>query len=251
MKRLMSLMILSLAVVLTFANASSADIYMKQKMHTDATQMMGTAQPAKDVISEIWITEKGFRSDDPANSTIMLGKEQKMILIDHTAKTYMEHPLNMNDMMAQMGKDKSPEDQAAMQQMMQKMMKMDASVQATGEQKTINKWKCRKYVLTVNSAMGLITSEVWATEDLKVDKKVYEQLASRMLSSMPGLQSSVEGMKKEVEKIKGVQVMTVSSFTMMNQVHKATTELLEFKEGTAPSGIFAIPAGYKKQTMQH
>ncbi|MFZ2634286.1 MAG: hypothetical protein WA081_04235 [Desulfosalsimonadaceae bacterium] len=99
--------------------------------------------------------------------------------------------------------------------------------------------------------MGLITSEVWATEDLKVDKKVYEQLASRMLSSMPGLQSSVEGMKKEVEKIKGVQVMTVSSFTMMNQVHKATTELLEFKEGTAPSGIFAIPAGYKKQTMQH
>ncbi|MDA8403885.1 MAG: DUF4412 domain-containing protein [Desulfobacteraceae bacterium] len=250
MKRLINLVILSLAVVLTLANAASADIYMKQKLHTDATQMMGVAQPAKDVIAQIWITEKGFRSDDPAHSTIMLGKEQKMIILDHAAKTYMEQPINMNDMMARMGKDKSPEEQAAMKQMMQNMMKMDASVQETKDQKTINNWKCRKYILKINSAMGPITNEVWATEDLKVDKKVYEQLAARMLSSMPGLQSSMEGMKKEMEKIKGVQVLTKSTFTMMNQTHKATTELLEFKEGTAPKGIFDIPAGYKKQTMQ-
>ena len=249
MKRLLNLMVLSMAVVLTLANVSSADIYMKQKQHTDATQMMGMAQPAKDVISEIWITEKGFRSDDPAHSTILLGKEQKMIMLDHAAKTYMEHPINMNDMMAQMGKNKSAEEKAAMNQMMQNMMKMDASVQATGEHKTINKWNCTKYILTINSAMGLITNEVWATEDLKVDKKIYEQLAARMLSSMPGLQSSMESMKKEMEKIKGVQVMTVSTFTMMNMPHKSTTELLDFKEGKAPAGIFTIPAGYKKQAM--
>jgi len=247
MKRLINLVILSMAVVLILANVSSADIYMKQKVHTDAVQMMGMAQPANDVIAKIWVTENGFRSDDPANSTIMLGKEQKMIIIDHATKTYMEHPINMKDMMAEMGKDQSPEDQAAMQMMMNNMMKMDASVQATGERKTINKWKCTKYILTINSAMGPITNEIWATEDLKVDRKVYEQLASRMLSSMPGLQSSMASMKKEMEKIKGVQVMTVSTFTMMNQTRKATTELLEFKEGTAPAGIFTIPAGYKKE----
>ena len=43
MKRLISLVILSMAVVLILANISSADIYMKQKQHTDATQMMGVA----------------------------------------------------------------------------------------------------------------------------------------------------------------------------------------------------------------
>ncbi|RJP93726.1 MAG: DUF4412 domain-containing protein [Desulfobacteraceae bacterium] len=248
MKRWISLVILSMAVVLTLASTSSADIYMKQKVHTDAVQMMGMTQPANDLIAEIWVTEKGFRSDDPANSTIMLGKEQKMIILDHAAKTYAEHPLNMNEMMAEMSKDKSPEEKAMMNQMMQKMMQMDASVQETADKKTINHWKCRKYILTINSAMGPITSEIWATEDLKVNKKVYEQLATRMLASMPGLQSSMESMKKEMEKIKGVQVMTISTFTMMNQPHKSTTELLEFKEGTAPAGIFTIPAGYKKQT---
>ena len=247
MKRWISRVILSMAVVLTLSTASSADIYMKQKVHTDAIQMMGVAQPANDLIAEIWVTEKGFRSDDPANSTIMLGKEQKMIIIDHADKTYMEHPLNMNDMMAEMSRDKSPEEKAMMNQMMQKMMEMDATVKETADQKTINHWKCRKYILTINSAMGPITSEIWATEDLKVNKKVYEQLATRMLASMPGLQSSMESMKREMEKIKGVQVKTITSFTMINQPHKSTTELLDFREGTAPAGLFNIPAGYKKQ----
>lgn len=250
MKRLKNLVILAMAVVFTLANAAFADIYMKQKVHTDAIQMMGMTQPANDVIAKIWVTEKGFRSDDPDNSTIMMGKEQKLIIIDHAAKTYTEQPINMNEMMAAMGEGETPEDQAAMRQMMQNMMKMDAVVQETKDQKTINGWKSRKYIMTINSAMGPITNEVWATEDLKVDRKVYEQLAARMLSSMPGLQNSVDGMKKEIAKIKGVQVMTVSTFTMMNQTHKATTELLEFKEGKAPAGIFAVPAGYKKQTMQ-
>lgn len=248
MKRAMILLLL-LAVAPVFANPAFADIYLKQKQHTDAAQMMGVAQPAKDVTAEIWITEAGFRSDDPAHSTIMLGKEQKIIMIDHAAKTYMEHPMNMNQMMAEMGKDQSPEEKAAMGQMMQNMMKMDAAVQVTNERKTINKWNCKKYLMTINSAMGPVTTEIWATEDLKVDRKIYDQLASRMLSSMPGLQSSVEGMKKELEKIKGVQVMTISNFSMMGQAHKTITELLEFKEGAAPKGILEVPAGYKKQAM--
>ncbi|MCU0598333.1 MAG: DUF4412 domain-containing protein [Desulfobacterales bacterium] len=249
MKRFMTVLIVWVLTLAFFQSVSFADIYMKQKHHTDATQMMGVTQPAKDIVAEIWISEKGFRSDDPEHSTIMLANSQKVIMLDHKTKTYMEQPLNMDEMMGNMSEGKSPEDKAAMKQMMQNMMKMDASVTETGEQKTINNWKCRKYILKMNTAMGAITNEVWATEDLKVDKEIYEQMTNRMLASMPGAQSSIESMRKEMEKIKGVQVMTVSNFTMMNQPHKSTTELLEFKKMTAPGNIFDIPAGYKKQTM--
>ncbi len=162
----------------------------------------------------------------------------------------MEQPLNMEEMMGKMSEGESPEDKAAMKQMMQNMMKMDASVTETGEHKTINGWKCKKYILKMNTAMGAFTNEVWATEDLKVDKKLYEQLTSRALASMPGLQSSIQAMHKEMEKIKGVQVLTISNFTMMNQAHKTTTELLEFKEKSAPANIFEIPSGYTKQQMR-
>jgi hypothetical protein len=102
----------------------------------------------------------------------------------------------------------------------------------------------------MNTAMGVVTNEVWATEDLKVDKKIYEQLTRRALTAMPGLQSSMESMRNEMEKIKGVQVLTVSNFTMMNQPHKTTTELLEFKDKAAPGNIFEIPAGYTKKQMR-
>jgi len=248
MKRIMGFVILAMIMMAGLPNFSLADIYMKQKQHTDATQMMGKTMPAKDVISEIWITQKGFRSDDPERSSIMLADEKKIILIDHATKTYMEQPMNMEEMMAAKGEEQSPEDKAAMKQMMDKMMKMDASVTDTGEQKTINNWKCKKYIVKINTGMGDITNEVWATEDLKADKKIYDQLASRMMSSMPGLQSSMESMKQEMEKIKGIQVRTVSNFTMMNQPHQSTVELLEFKEATAPANIFTVPAGYTKQS---
>jgi hypothetical protein len=247
MKRLMIIVLVFILGFVIFPGLSSADIYMKQKQHMDATQMMGTAQPAKDIMSEIWITDKGFRTDDSEHSTIMLANDQKVIILDHKTKTFMEQPLNMEEMMAGGGEDQSPEDKAAMKQMMQNMMKMDAAVTETGEQKTINGWKCKKYILKMNTAMGTITNEVWATEDLKVDKKIYEQVTNRALSAMPGLQSSMESMRKEMEKIKGVQVLTVSNFTMMNQPHKTTTELMEFKEVAAPGNIFDIPAGYTKQ----
>jgi len=250
MKRLMVLVLVSVMGLVILSGVSFADIYMKQKQHMDATQMMGKAQPARDIVSDIWITEKGFRSDDPERSTIMLANDRKVIILDHKTKTYMEQPLNMDEMMAGAGEDQSPEDKAAMKQMMQNMMKMDASVQETSEQKTINGWNCKKYIVKMNTAMGAITNEVWATEDLKVDKKVYEQLSNRALASMPGLQSSMESMRKEMEKVKGVQVMTISNFTMMNQPHKSTTELLEFKEKPAPGNIFDIPAGYTKQQMR-
>jgi hypothetical protein len=249
MKRLMTILMLLGMLMLWLPDVSFADIFMKQKHHTDATQMMGTAQPAKDIVSEIWITDKGFRTDDSEHSTIMLANDQKVIILDHKTKTFMEQPLNMEEMMAGDREGQSPEDKAAMKQMMQNMMKMDAAVTDTGEQKTINGWKCKKYILKMNTAMGTITNEVWATEDLKVDKKIYEQLTNRALSAMPGLQSSMESMRKEMEKIKGVQVLTISNFTMMNQPHKTTTELMEFKEKTAPGNIFDIPAGYTKQSM--
>jgi hypothetical protein len=36
---------------------------------------------------------------------------------------------------------------------------------------------------------------------------------------------------------------------MQNTTMKSSRELVEIKEGTAPAGIFDIPAGYTKQEM--
>ena len=249
MKKMLSLVILFIFGLMTYPAVSQADIYMKRKQHTDAVKIMGMAQPATDVIEEIWITKKGLRSDGPQKSMIMLTDKQKVIMIDHATKTYFEKSLNMNDMMPKTGDGESQKRAAAMQGMMKNMMKMDASVQPTNEKKKIKGWMCKKYILTMNTFAGATTNEVWATEDLKVDQKLYDKLASSVTSFMPDMGNTIKGLQEEMKKIKGVQVKSISTQNIMNQTRTSTTELIEYKEKKAPKNLFQIPKGYTKKAM--
>ncbi len=235
--------------LLIVTGLAQADVYMKQKQHSDGMKVMGKQQPAEDVIANIWITDKGFRSDNPKNSMIMLLDKKTMIMIDHKEKTYTEMPLDMGDMMSKKSKDMDAEDRAAFQKMMQGMMKMEVSVQPTGEKKKIKGWNCKKYIMTLETFMGPTTNEIWATEDLKIDMDLYAKFNSSMMAAMPGMKNAADQMMKEMKKIKGVQVLNISTMNIMNQTTKSTTELLDFKKGKAPSGIFKVPSGYKKKSI--
>jgi hypothetical protein len=253
MRRIVSLIVI-LLISFFLVNLLQADTYMKEKKHTDGMKMMGTEQPATDEITEVWITSKGIRSDSPKGSMIMLVDEKKIIMIDHQNKTYTEMPMNMGDIASQAAKEagKDDEDAEKMNQANQAMMqgmKMEITVQPTAETKKIKNWNCKKYNMTMNTFMGPMSNEIWATEDLKIDKAMYTKLMTAFMSAMPGMQSGSEKMIKEVEKIKGVQVFSITKHEMMGQTMSSSTELLEFKDGTAPANLFKIPAGYKKKAM--
>ena len=229
---------------------AQADIYMKQKRHSDGFKIMGQQKPAEDVIEEIWITDDGFRSDNPRNSMIMLLDKKKIIMIDHGNKNYTEMPMDMGDMMSKIKKGKDDEDAEAFQNMMNSMMKLEANVQITSEKEKIKGWNCKKYILTLTTFMGPITKEIWATEELKIDMDLYAKFSSAMMAVMPGLQNAMSEMMKEMKKIEGVQVRTISTQKIMNQTTTSTTELLEFKDQKAPAGLFKIPQGYKQKKLE-
>jgi hypothetical protein len=228
---------------------ANADVFMKNRQHTDAMQIMGQNQPAEDVVETIWLTEKGYRSDNPENSIILSLDPKKMLTLDHSDKTYTKMPLDMNKMMPQ-GAEQDAEGQAAFQGMMKNMMKMEVTVTATGEKKKIGTWKCKKYIMTMKTFMGDINNEIWATEDLKVDKDLYARMGASMMAGMPGMQASMADMTRELKKIKGVRVYTTVTQEMMGQKIRHTTELLEFKKGKAPVGLFTPPKGYQQKTAQ-
>jgi len=238
---------LSAIILLFVCHTLSAGVFMKQKHHSDAVQMMGQTQPAKDFVETIWITEDGFRSDSEERSMIFDAKKKRMVIADHQNKTY--HEMNMGQSPFPAGGE-GGEDAAQFQNMMKNMMKMEIDVQPTSERKTIRGWDCKKYILTITMAMGQFNQEIWATETLKVNTSLYEQFSAGMLLSMPGMQQAASQMEAEMKKIKGVQVQNISTNQVMGQTMKSTTELLEFKEGKAPAGLLKIPAGYKKQEMQ-
>ena len=231
-------------LTLMFQNAY-ADIYMKQKQHIDAMTMMGQTQPAQDVISESWITSDKIVMMSEKQKVIMDMNKKIMTMINHEEKAIIDMPMDFSKSMDKKG-DMSAEEKAEFQQFMGKMMQISLKVEETNERKKIGKWNCRKYLQTINMAMGTTTSEIWATEDIKVDGDLYTKYSVGILAQIPGMGQNMSALTEELKKIKGVHVYSEQTITMMGQAMKSSIELIEFKEGKAPSDIFDLPAEYKK-----
>lgn len=235
--------------ILVTSLAFSADLYFKQQQHTDAVTMMGQTQPERNFVSETWMTPTRSMTSNE-DSKIVIDFEGKTIsMADHKKKTIMQMPLDFSKMADQAGGDMSAKEKAEFLKMMGKLMDVKVSVQPTNEKKKIRQWQCQKYLQTIEMGMGKITSEIWATPEIKIDYDLYAKYSAAMFASMPGMSQNLGAMMNELKKIKGVQVYVVQKTEMMGQTFGSTTEMLEFKEGKAPANAFDLPAGYKTQSM--
>jgi hypothetical protein len=255
-RRIFNVVIIAALFCFVFGTVQArADIYMKQKMHTDEFKMMGKTQPAKDEISIFWLGENKARTDQEAGTTsILIGEKKILYLIDHNKKTYAEMPLDFDKMFdeaagAAAGDDpEAAEAKKKMPGFMKGLMKgvmggMSAKVTETGETKKIGDWNCRKYLIEMDMGMaGKTNSEAWATEDLKIDYSLYFASANAMLAGQSGFDKIV----KEMQKVKGVIVFQTAKVKIMGSEVTSTTELLECSDKAAPAGNYDIPAGYKK-----
>lgn len=228
-----------LAVILLIflsTSAAQADIFMKEKEKTDAVTMMGQTTPASEKFKSIWMTADKVRMDEPEASVIMRMDKGLLYILQHAQKSYMEVPLNFT---------------AAAAEAPAVDLGIKVTVTPTAEKKKINAWECKKYLMKLEmGGMGFATeSEVWATEEIRIDPALYAKFSTAMMAANPMLASSVHSMLEEMKKLKGVQVQSTTSVHMMGQTIKSATELIEFKEGKAPEGIFELPAGYKKKSM--
>jgi Domain of unknown function (DUF4412) len=258
MKRTRILQVLALTALAVFVFGTvqaRADVYMKQKIHTDELKVMGQTQPAKDDIMVFWLSEGKARTDDEGdnNSSIFLADKKVLYLLDNNKRQYSEMPLDFDKMFeqasAQAGED--PDKAEALKKMpafMKKMVKgvgesMSAKVTETGETKTIGSWTCRKYLIEMSlGMMGKSQAEAWATEDLKIDYTLAFTMTNAMMAGQPGFEKIIQEMKK----VKGVIVYQVSKVSAMGADVTSTMELLECSDKPVPAGTYEIPAGYKK-----
>lgn len=224
------------ALILFSLDQARADVFMRQKEHSDAMTIMGKTQPAKDQVTSIWMTSDKVRTDNDETSVIMRMDKSAIYILQHKQKVYMELPINF----AAAAAGESVPD-----------LGIKLTVTAASEKKKIQQWNCQKYNMKMEmGGMGFsIDNEIWATLDLKIDPAVYAKFTSAAMAANPMLAASMSQMVEEMKKIQGVHVLTNSAVQMMGQTMKSTNELIEFKQGKAPEGIFELPEGYKKQSM--
>ncbi len=247
LKSLVLLFVLSCAIV---PLAVQADVYIKQLNHTDGFSMMGQSQPAKDDLFITWMGKEMARMDYGDETTIIVRLDKKMMyMINHAEKKYAEFAIGGKDdifTQAISGAGLSGEDQAQARKMMEgfsKMMKPKVSVKVTGETQKINNWNCQKYNMEMSMMGTTSKTEIWASEDIKIDYSLYRSLTYSVMAQMPG----IEDMMKEMEKIKGIVVRSTGATSMMGTDVKSTQELQEVSDKSAPAGTYDVPSGYKKE----
>ncbi|MFQ6110301.1 MAG: DUF4412 domain-containing protein [Candidatus Aminicenantales bacterium] len=249
-KRYLTLVVLPVALMcFLLVSSLQADIFIKQKRHTDAFQVMGKTEPAKDEVTVMWMAKHNARVDQGESGAIIILKDKNiMYMINHEEKTYTEMPFTGTSDILTRAISKSglsEEEKAEAQKFMKgfmKMMKPKVAVSATGEKQKIKDWNCSKYILKAQMMGTTSTSEIWATEDIKIDYELFRALSSAFLGQQPGFQE----MFKEMQKIKGVAVLTRSTASMMGAEVKSTEELVEVADRKAPAGTYEVPEGYKK-----
>lgn len=235
------LILLAPVILIIFALAFSpciakADHLIKGKKHTDAFNMMGRSQPAKDEDTTTWLGNNKMRQDIGDVTSLIRLDKNKMYIINHADKTYseMDLPLNLEEMLPPEAKQ------------MMDTMDISSSITDTGETKTINNWNSKKYLIEISvSMMGMempMTLTMWASQDLGVNLKEFKQLYTQTLATNPMFQDFIG----EFEKIAGYPVLTEFSMDMMGAEQKYREEVLSVEKTSPPAGTYELPEGYTK-----
>lgn len=231
MKKILTTIILTVfcAVFLT------ADIYVKQLNHTDAISFMGQQQPAKDEYKDMWFGKNKMALHGDDQSFIFNLDENVAYMIYHKKKTYIELklPLDMSQYLP-----------AEASQMLQMIGEISITVTPTGETQKIKEWKCDGYDINMSMMMMNLKMKVWACPDVPIDwKKFSEKMLQMANPTMPLSEKAIQ----EFMKIKGFQIKTEMSMSMMGADMKSYQEVVELMEKSAPAETYSAPAGYTKQ----
>jgi len=254
-KQMLRLVLPAAICMLILPGLVQADIYLKYKQRTDAFEIMGQKQPARETVRETWIARDMIRTDEGPQTMIMRIDKKQIYLMDNQAKTYSEFPMDMQEMARQaieedqeMSSQEKEEAKDFVEGMMEGMSEFSVTVEDTGQTKKIGPWNCRKYVQTTNTAMGPSETELWATKDIDLDYDLLHRMAAASMMMMPGMQESMDDFVKEMKKIDGVTVYSVSTSAMMDAEIRTTQDLLDYSDQKTGKGFYTVPENYMKET---
>jgi len=218
------------------AGIVTADVYIKQKIHTDAVSMMGQNQPAVDDFSEMWMTENKMAMHSKGVSYIVDLTKKVVFMINNEGKTYMEMEIPV---------DFSKYIPDEMAQQVQMMLNTSVTVQPTSETATISNWKCEAYDVNMDMGMFQVKTKVWVTKDVSFDWKTF---MNKMYLEMAKVTMRLNDLSiQEMAKIEGFWIKSETTINMMGSDINSYQEVVEISQKAAPAGTYAVPEGYKKQ----
>ncbi|MGD2093130.1 MAG: hypothetical protein PVH61_43615 [Candidatus Aminicenantes bacterium] len=227
-------------IIITLFTAAliNADVYIKQKAHTDSYYYGGVTRPGEDFHLEIWIGKKkmAYLEQDLAIKIDM--EKNRLLVLDKKEKTYVETTL-------------PPElSQLVEQRLLPRIQQLQyqGTVTATGKTKTIGKWKCKEYkmnsyFLSQDTRINETDSVILVCSDVPFDLETYQQMNTILLQSRNYSQTFIQ----ELKKLKGFMIESESYFYPKGFSVKSTKTLIEMSQKTPGEFTYSVPTGYTKK----
>lgn len=232
MPRALLLRLSALLFAVALASTAGADTLLRLKAHQDPVEVAGQVrQEAIDTEVEVWIGDGRISRTDDATKLILTGDELVVANLERRTYSVLELPIDLDELLP-------PE-----ARQMAEMMKIDATVTATGESREIGGWKTRGYEVTITNPAGMaVKIDLWATTDLDVDYAAYRRLASQMMAMQPG----GETLLAEMEKIEGIPVLQTTTIDAGGAVVESSEELISSEKKEPPADAYEVPEGFER-----
>jgi hypothetical protein len=234
MKKVCTFVIISLFTAVLI----NADVYIKQKVHTDSYYYGGLTHPAEDSDLETWIGKKKMAYFEQDLAIKIDLEKNRLLVLDKKEKTYVETTL-------------PPElSQLVEQRLVSRVQQLQyqGTVTETGKTKTIGKWKCKEY--KINSYFlneGARTNEtdsvIRVSQDVPFDLETYQQMNAILLQSRNHSQAFIQ----ELKKIKGFMIASESYFYPKGFSVKSTLTIVEMSQKAPGEFTYSVPTGYTKK----
>ena len=218
--------------IIFYSGNAPADLYIE----TEQVSQGMPGQQAGTTLIKTFLSADATMTETNDQITILDFKEKMIYDIDKKTKTYTKNEVEKLGMPGAEMEGADAEQQKMMQAMMQSMAQ-SIKVTPTNESKTINGYKCRKYIVSVMMAK----TDYWVTKDIQGydEMKSVGERTAKMFDANPMMkQMNFMAMMKELD---GFTVQTQTN--MMGGSITSTLKKIEQKK--LGKEIFKVPAGYK------
>ncbi|MDI6698324.1 MAG: hypothetical protein QME85_05240 [Candidatus Saccharicenans sp.] len=229
--------IIFLLLALSLTARLSADVYIKTVTRVEAIEAMGQNIPARESVSEQWISDDFYFVETGEGFAYLFDSRQGLVyLISHRTKSYLEikPPVHYASLLP-----------AELATMARALEQMTISVQPTGETRVINNIKCQGYRLEMTMMMYPVEITIWASEELPVNLKKFLEIIWPEFIKLE-LKASSQ-MVAEISKIHGLWISQESKAQVMGTEVKSRAEVVEISKKSPPRNIYALPQGYRKK----
>lgn len=224
------------ATAVLVAGFVAADTKIVTVTTTDGFEVMGQRQPPRVDRQTIWLDADRMRVDQDERSFIVLPGEQRLLLLDHRARTWSVVPLPV-DLRALLPSGTSRQ--------MLEMMRAEATVTPRAETRTADGLTLHRYDLTLRSEMMRLEATLWVSPEVGFDSRTYQRLYSSVLELQPGMAdlaeqlATVDGFVLEED-----GTMSMAQSELETRISQRTESITE---ETPPPGWYAPPQDYTER----